>query len=96
MGSRGRFGDWKPTRQKPGPAETERRFRIPRGSADETWVTSFCERHGFTDAKLIAVHDNGNSTFKGDCGCEILHGSFFLTRDSGEIVSLKPRIQKSA
>lgn len=99
MGSWGKYGDYRPARAggKVKPENMpERRFRIPKGEPGETWVTSFCEKHGFTDAKLTAVHHDGSSTFHGECGCDILHGDFLLTLETGQIVNLKPKQQISA
>lgn len=81
--------DWRIPGQRKAEPKRERRFRIQRGAPDEIWIVSFCETHGFTEAKYLRAAEGDQTIFKGDCGCEILHGDFILQTNDGRMVKLK-------
>lgn len=80
-----KFGETRPRAGVQKPSEKERRFKIRKGEPGETWIVSFCDRHGFTDASLLRINPDRTSLFAGECGCEILHGDFCIVRDNGEV-----------
>ena len=88
MGLWGKQGAWSPAARPKGAEPPKSGHRLPRGAPDEIFVMSFCEQHAFTQAKLVRQVESG-SVFLGDCGCEILHGGFYVTKDDGRIVEAK-------